>query len=217
MATEEEQPPMPELHEVPSIEPPKQETHPGGHYIPADQSVEDKEGVDDLAGLIGMVHGSTTQLDGEIIGDNKFVKANQLDAKGMLTNMYNQVGAWRASPGPQPGGKPTNAYAEARGIIQPPPQLLPHPQPNMSQPQPPGVGTMDALILKQEIDDIKNTVREIKKLYDEFFKLKVLKGSWNIVIDNKPVSAPSVAKAWNIINKALKSKKKYITIAYNES
>jgi len=216
MATEEKQPPMPELHEVPSIEPPKQETRQEGHYIPADQSVEDKEGVDDIAGLIGMVHGSTTQLDGEVIGDNKFVKANQLDAAGLLTNMYSQVGA-QAQPGPRPQGKPTNAYAEARGLAQPPVIQRPHPQPYTSQPQPPGVGSMDALILKQEIDDIKNTVREIKKLYDEFFKLKVLKGSWNIIIDNKPVTTSSVAKTWNIINKALKSKKKYITITYNES
>jgi len=76
---------------------------------------------------------------------------------------------------------------------------------------------MDALILKQEIDDIKNNVLEIKKLYDEFFKLKVLKGSWAIVVDGKTVTAPSVAKAWNTINKALKSKKKSITITYNES
>jgi hypothetical protein len=219
MATEEEQPPMPELHEVPSIEPPKQEDKPGGHYVPADQSVDDKEGVDDIAGLIGMVHGSTTQLDGEVIGDNKFVKANQLDAKGMLTNMYNQVGQ-NPGPSPQPQGKPTNAYAEARGLtlppatpVQPPAHLHPQPYP----PPNPGVGGMDALILKQEIDDIKNNVLEIKKLYDEFFKLKVLKGSWTIVVDGKAVTAPSVAKAWNTINKALKSKKKSITITYNES
>ena len=63
----------------------------------------------------------------------------------------------------------------------------------------------------------KEESKEIKKLYDEFFKLKVLKGSWNIIIDNKPVTTSSVAKTWNIINKALKSKKKYITITYNES
>ena len=220
METEEEQPPMPELHPVPSIEPPKPKPGqpPEGHYIPADQSVEDKEGVDDLAGLIGMVHGSTTQLDGEVVGDGKFVKANQIDAKGMLTNMYNQVKTQQPHQQQphqqQPGGRPTNAYAEARGLPQQPTSLAhhqPHPVP------PAGVGGMDALILKQEIDDIKNTVQEIKKLYDEFFKLKVVRGSWTITVDTKPVTVPSVAKAWNTINKALKSKKRSITITYNES
>ena len=75
----------------------------------------------------------------------------------------------------------------------------------------------DSLILKHEIDQIKQQVTEIKKLYDEFFKLKVIKGSWLIRYDDKEVKSPTVAKTWNIINKLLKNKSKNINIEYIES
>ena len=87
------------------------------------------------------------------------------------------------------------------------------PQQQLTQaPQPTG----DSLILKHEIDQLKEQVKDIKKLYDEFFKLKQVKGHWTVIVDSKETKTTSIAKTWNVINKQLKNKSKQIIIKYIE-
>ena len=74
----------------------------------------------------------------------------------------------------------------------------------------------DSLILKEEIENIKEQVKDIKRLYDEFFKLKQVKGELIITANKKGQKAPSITKAWNILNKLLKNKTAHITIEYKE-
>ena len=176
-------------------------------YQPASQDVT-AENLADIENFIGSIYGEAKRIDQANIGDNQFTKGVKLDAHKEIVTLRNSVKRSGQQP-PQP---------------QQPHQLQQPQLPDMQatyqrpvQPSPaPVVPAGDSLILKHEIDQLKDQLKDIKKLYDEFFKLKFIKGSWNITVDGKTQKAPSIAKAWNIINKKLKSKEKQIIINYTE-
>jgi len=176
-------------------------------YVPASQDIETKEQLDQVTNFIGELYGAARQLDDTAIGNSEFVKGLKFDPKKEIIELRQHVNK----------GSANNVQS------QPSPQLPPLPNQTQATAQPvqpvqhtPPVAPMDSLILKSEIDTLKEQVSEIKKLYDEFFKLKQVKGKWTITCDGKEQSAPSVAKAWNSINKLLKNKKPCITIKYTE-
>ena len=190
-------PPQPEQIPLP---PPVDSNDPG--YVPASQDIETREQLDQVTNFIGELYGAARQLDETAIGNSEFVKGLKFDPKKEIIELRQHVNNGNIPPQP--------------------PQLpqLPATAPTAPTGQPvhntPSVAPMDSLILKSEIDTLKEQVNEIKKLYDEFFKLKQVKGKWTITCDGKEQTAPSVAKAWNSINKLLKNKKPCITIKYTE-
>ena len=193
------QPPPPEQIPLP---PPVDGKEPG--YVPASQDIETKEQLDQVTNFIGELYGAARQLDETAIGNSEFVKGLKFDPKKEIIELRQHVnkGSTQQPPPPQLPPLPASQQATTQ-----------HVQPVQHTPP---VAPMDSLILKSEIDTLKEQVSEIKKLYDEFFKLKQVKGRWTITCDGKEQSVPSVAKAWNSINKLLKSKKPCITIKYTE-
>ena len=160
------------------------------------------ENLGEIENFIGSIYGEAKRIDQANIGDNQFTKGVKLDAHKEIVTLRNSV----RKPGQQPQQPQQPQLPDMQATYQ-------HPvQPSTT----PIVATGDSLILKHEIDQLKEQLKDIKKLYDEFFKLKFIKGSWNITVDGKTQKAPSIAKAWNIINKKLKSKEKQIIINYTE-
>tara|TARA_B110000495_G_scaffold73649_1_gene63029 strand:+ start:6700 stop:7359 length:660 start_codon:yes stop_codon:yes gene_type:complete len=206
------QPPAPEL--IPAPPPVTSSKAPEG-YKPASEDIENLNQLNLVENFIGSIYGEAKQIDKSNIGDSKYTRGLTFDAKQEILNLRSEVhqnipSQQLQSPGQQPIANQT--YNSARGAQPVPPPV--HPTQHM---QNNNIPAGDSLILKHEIDQIKQQVIEIKKLYDEFFKLKVVKGSWLIRYDDKEVKSPTIAKTWNTVNKLLKNKSKNINIEYIES
>lgn len=178
-------------------------------YKQASQDIETEEQLKLFENFVGTIHGEASQLEKSNVTKTEFTSGLKFDAKKEIVDarrdfyqksVTNNGGQVMQTP------PPVNQH----NIPQPPP--VPMNQP-IAHPQVP-VG--DSLILKNEIDKIKEDIKDIKKLYNEFFKLKQVKGQWLINDGDKNVSAPSVSKAWHTINKLLKSKKQSFTVTYKE-
>lgn len=207
----ESTPPEPKLHPEP---PPVGAVEQNG-YRKARENISTPEDVQLIENFIGTIYGDAKRIDKANIGSNQFTQGLKFDAKKQIIDVRNTVSTSLNQT--QPPTMPSNST--------PPPV-----QPQQAMPLPPVPGQQidyppqqsvaspgDSLILKHEIDQIKEQVKEIKKLYDEFFKLKVVKGKWVIKTKEKEQTAPSVAKAWNIINKLLRNKTTDINIVYTEN
>ena len=220
MAKEPTPPPVekPELHPDPAPVDPNSSEKNG--YRPAAQDIESPEHLNMVESFIGSIYGQAKQIDATQIGDSEYTKGLKFDAKQEIMNVRNEVrqrkgvGQQSAQP-PQPVQQVPVQQPQA---VQQAPVLPPMQQAPVQQPvqQVPVIQSGDSLILKDEIEKLKEQIKDIKRLYDEFFKLKQVKGEWVITVNKKPQKAPSVAKAWNILNKLLKNKTTHITIDYKE-
>ena len=192
------QPPVPELIPEPSNDP----NEPG--YVPASTEIQNADQLNEMQEFIASVHGEAKALDSRNVTDSQFTKGLTFDAKKTITDLRREVHTGAPVPVNQQNPPPI------------PPGIIPPMPVNHVQPPTPTVSQGDSLILKAEIDSLKAEVSEIKKLYNEFFKLKTVKGEWVITANSKETKAPSVAKAWNTLNKLLKNKTNHITIKYTE-
>jgi hypothetical protein len=195
MATEN-QPPPPEMIPEP---PPVGER---SDYVPAAQEIT-SENVDLVENFIGSIYGEAKRIDHANIGDNRFTKGVKIDAHKEILNLRQSV---------NPQGQNHTPPVKTSPVVNQPP-MAHSPQPVMNQ-QPSFVQPGDSLILKHEIDQLKEQLVDIKKLYNEFFKLKMVKGKWNITCDGKTQSTVTISKTWNVLNKMLKNKSKSINIEY---
>lgn len=201
---------QPKLHQPP---PPTNTTVDGKQYTPARQDLRPQD-VNLIENFIGGIYGEAKQIESNNIGDNQFTKALKIDAAQEIVNvrkMANGIQNNQVQPKPQ---QMENIQTQAPPVPKAIP-LPPVPGQQMDFP-PPQMNTGDSLILKHEIDQLKEQLKDIKKLYDEFFKLKLVKGSWKIKTSEKTQSATTISKAWNVINKLLKNKASSITIEYVE-
>ena len=195
-----DQPPPPELHKPP---PPVTENEKNG-YKPAKQEIS-SDNLDLVENFIGSIYGEAKRIDQANIGENQFTKGVKLDAHKEIVNLRKEVSSATNPSVQQP--------------VQQPPQMQPHQpvhQPPQMQQNTLPVSPSDSLILKHEIDQLKEQIKDIKRVYDEFVKLKTLKGKWVVSSTEKSQSAPTISKTWNIITKLLKNKTKSITIEYVE-
>lgn len=195
-----DQPPPPELHKPP---PPVTENEKNG-YKPAKQEIS-SDNLDLVENFIGSIYGEAKRIDQANIGENQFTKGVKLDAHKEIVNLRKEVSSATNPSVQQP--------------VHQPPQLQPHQpvhQPPQMQQNTLPVSPSDSLILKHEIDQLKEQIKDIKRVYDEFVKLKTLKGKWVVSSTEKSQSAPTISKTWNIITKLLKNKTKSITIEYVE-
>jgi len=174
---------------------------------------EDIETPDDLKlveSFIGNIYGEVKRIDSSNVTGNEFTKGLKFDAKQEILNLRRSQQQPQASipqpPAPQP-------QQPAMPLPPVPGQQPDFPPVNYTQPPPTGG---DSLILKHEIDQIKEQVKDIKRLYDEFFKLKQVKGHWVISVGDKKTKTTTVAKTWNMVNKMLKNKTTEFTITYTE-
>lgn len=200
MATEN-QPPPPEMIPEP---PPVAEK---SDYKPAAQEIT-SENVDLVENFIGSIYGEAKRIDQANIGDNQFTKGVKIDAHKEIVSLrqsVNNPGQNHNPPAMPPLAMPPPAVNQ--------PVMNQSPQPVMND-QPSYVQPGDSLILKHEIDQLKEQLVDIKKLYNEFFKLKMVKGKWNITCDGKTQSTVTISKTWNVLNKMLKNKSKSINIEY---
>jgi len=197
------QPEQPKLHEPPPAGPGT--TVDGQQYQPARQDLRPQD-VSLIENFIGGIYGEAKQIENNNIGDNQFTKAVKMDAAKEIINVRNIARGSQPQPAPQ-------------SIPQQPQQAPPVP---VQQPMQQAIqnhiptSTSDSLILKHEIDQLKEQVKDIKRVYDEFVKLKTVKGKWVIKHDSKTQSAPTISKTWNTLTKLLKNKTKSITIEYVE-
>jgi hypothetical protein len=191
---------QPKLHEPPP--PGTGSSVDGQQYTPARQDLRPQD-VSLIENFIGGIYGEAKQIENNNIGDNKFTKAVKMDAAKEIVNVRN-IARGTQPPPPQP-------------VPQQPPPVLPVQQPMQQAIQSHApTNTSDSLILKHEIDQLKDQVKDIKRVYDEFVKLKTVKGKWVIKHDSKTQSAPTISKTWNTLTKLLKNKTKSITIEYVE-
>lgn len=174
-------------------------------YQKARESIATVEDVRMVENFIGSIYGDAKRIDKSNIGSNQFTQGLKFNAEKEIMDVRKSVQLSHDNAPPAP--------VQPQQVMPLPPvpgqQIDFPPQQSVTSPG-------DSLILKHELDQLKIQVNEIKKLYDEFFKLKVVKGKWYIKSNNKEQSANSVAKAWNIINKLLKSKAEHINIRYTE-
>lgn len=181
------------------------------NYPVARDEIRTAEDVSLVENFIGSIYGEAKRLDGSNMSpDNQFTKGLKMDAAAEIKNVRRSVSTSNMQPG-APGSQPFNQLnqpAQPVQMNQPPPPV------QMNQQLP--VASGDSLILKHEIDQIKDQVKDIKKLYDEFFKLKQVKGKWVIKTKEKNQTTTTIAKTWNIINKMLKNKTDHIIIQYTE-
>ena len=200
--------------EQPSLHPPPPEPNSkqqgDEQYRLARQDIETPEDLKLVENFIGNIYGQAKQIDKTNVTPNEFTKGLKFDAEKEILSLRQQ----------QPRQQPQRAPVQASGpqpVNTPPIQpAQPVQQAIHNQPQA-AVPTGDSLILKHEIDTLKEEIKDIKKLYLEFFKLKQVKGHWEISVpDSKTVNTTSVAKSWNTINKLLKNKTTSFTITYVE-
>jgi len=198
--------PNPDL--IPPPDPVNANASPG--YNPARDEIQTAEDVSLVENFIGSIYGEAKRLDGSNMSpENQFTKGLKMDAAAEIKNVRQTINRSQGHYQPQP---PPPSHVQQH------PQSVSHPLPVTSQiNQVPVVNAPgDSLILKHEIDQLKEQIKDIKKLYDEFFKLKQVKGKWVIQTDSKTQNATTIAKTWNIINKLLKNKTKQIIIQYTE-
>lgn len=197
----------PKLHQPP---PPPESTVDGQQYKPARQDLRPQD-VSLIENFIGGIYGEAKQIENNNIGDNQFTKAVKMDAAKEIINVRNVArGAINQQQPPPPSPSPQPVQPQQATPLPPVPgQTMDFPPQSVTSPG-------DSLILKHEIDQLKEQVKDIKKVYDEFVKLKTVKGKWLITHDSKTQSAPTISKAWNSLTKLLKNKTKSITIEYVE-
>lgn len=199
----------------PSLHPPPPETsstqQDAEQYRLARQDIETPEDLKLVENFIGNIYGQAKQIDKTNVTPNEFTKGLKFDAEKEILSLRKEQQPRQPHRSPvqpslqTPVPQPTN-----------PSQVHPVQQAIHNQPQA-AVPTGDSLILKHEIDTLKEEIKDIKKLYLEFFKLKQVKGHWEISVpDSKTVNTTSVAKSWNTINKLLKNKTTSFTITYVE-
>lgn len=197
---------QPKLHEPPAPLP--DGSAPGPQYKPARQDLRPQD-VSLIENFIGGIYGEAKQIENNNIGDNKFTKAVKMDAAREIMNLRNTA-----------NGKSVAQPQQLQQPLQQPHQPVSHPplitDQNINNVQQPITSPGDSLILKHEIDQLKEQVKDIKRVYDEFVKLKMVKGKWLITHDSKTQSVPTISKAWNSLTKLLKNKTKSITIEYVE-
>lgn len=177
-------------------------------YRLARQDIETPEDLKLVENFIGNIYGQAKQIDKTNVTPNEFTRGLKFDAEKEILSLRQEQ-----QPRQQPQRAPVQTSAP-----QPvnPPQIQPMQQAIHNHPQA-AVPTGDSLILKHEIDSLKEEIKDIKKLYLEFFKLKQVKGHWEISTpDSKTINTTSVAKSWNTINKLLKNKTTSFTITYVE-
>jgi len=211
----------PEASELPPVQQPELIPEPGppglekNGYRQARTDIESKDDVSLVENFIGSIYGEAKRIDSTNIGDSKFTQGLKFNAQQEIVNLRRSVGGQHQQQPQQQLQSPQNVSQNVPPSL--PPVSLPpvpmSPQQQLTQaPQPTG----DSLILKHEIDQLKEQVKDIKKLYDEFFKLKQVKGHWTVIVDSKGTKTTSIAKTWNVINKQLKNKSKQIIIKYIE-
>lgn len=199
---------LPEMHPLPSEQVAGPEIEKNG-YRQARQDITNPEDLKLVENFIGTIYGDAKRIDNSNVGSNQFTQGLKFDAKKEIIDIRSTV-ANKITPNQDPSS----------ANIPPPPLQPQQPVAPVQQaqytnpPVPPSHG--DSLILKHEIDQMKEQLKDIKKLYDEFFKLKQIKGKWQIISSDKTQTAPSISKAWNILNKLLKNKSSVITIKYTE-
>jgi hypothetical protein len=194
---------QPKLHEPPPAD--SGTTVDGQQYKPARQDLRPQD-VSLIENFIGGIYGEAKQIENNNIGDNQFTKAVKMDAAKEIINVRNIARGSQPQPAPQ---------SIPQQPQQDPPVPVQQPMQQAIQNHVP-TSTSDSLILKHEIDQLKEQVRDIKRVYDEFVKLKTVKGKWVIKHDSKTQSAPTISKTWNTLTKLLKNKTKSITIEYVE-
>lgn len=199
---------------APELIPPPEVTNntPGNGYQKARENIIPQD-VSLIENFIGGIYGEAKRIENANIGDNKFTKALKMDAAQEIIKVRQQ--ATGVQPTTQPS-KPIPLPSVPNQQINNPPSpshVIPEHQHMIPQPQ---VPSSDSLILKHEIDQMKEQLKDIKRLYDEFFKLKQVKGHWKITTPEKTQSATTISKTWNVINKLLKSKAASINIEYVE-
>lgn len=199
---------QPKLHQPPP--PPTNTTVDGKQYTPARQDLRPQD-VSLIENFIGGIYGEAKQIENNNIGDNKFTKAVKMDAAKEIMNVRNIARGTVAQQQPPPS-LPSPQPVQPQQAT----PLQPVPSQTMNQPLPSITSPGDSLILKHEIDQLKEQVKDIKRVYDEFVKLKTVKGKWLITHDSKTHSVPTISKAWNSLTKLLKNKTKSITIEYVE-
>ena len=178
-------------------------------YKQARTDIESRDDVSLVENFIGSIYGEAKRIDSSNIGESQFTKGLKFDAQKEIVNLRRSVSNPSASiqhQQPQPQQLVQNPAPLPEPVPLPPHQQVLH------SPQPHG----DSLILKHEIDQLKIQLKDVKKLYDEFFKLKQVKGHWTVIVDSKETKTTSIAKTWNVINKQLKNKSKQIIIKYIE-
>jgi hypothetical protein len=204
-------PAPPEL--IPPPGPPAVDSKEPG-YRPAAQDIDNIDQLKMVENFIGSIYGEARQIDKSNIGDNQYTRGVKFDAEKEIKTLRADTKARHTGQ-----ASPTPSLQNTQQVQQHVPPPIPPPE--MNYPQQPAqinmpIPTGDSLILKHEIDEIKKNIVDIKKLYDEFFKLKTVKGKWIIAHDEKTVTTTTVAKTWNVLNKLLKNKTGHITIDYKE-
>lgn len=204
-----------EVPEQPKLHPPPDNVEqPEGDYTPAAQDIENSEHLKLVENFIGSVYGEAKQIDNSNVGSSQYTKGLKFDAKEAIVDARRSL----IQKNPDQQSKHLEPLApRSTSTVSPNQTIPPVQQMQQNYNVPPAVAPMDSLILKSEIDTLKEQVRDIKKLYDEFFKLKQVKGYWQIKANDKIQKTTSIAKTWNAINKLLKSKTDSIIIEYKES
>lgn len=197
---------QPKLHQPP---PPTNTTVDGKEYTPARQDLRPQD-VSLIENFIGGIYGEAKQIENNNIGDNKFTKAVKMDAAKEIMNVRNIARGAAVQPAP-----PQSVPQSVPQPVQPTQQSAIPTSPIVNQ-HIPVSNPNDSLILKHEIDQLKDQVKDIKRVYDEFVKLKTVKGKWLIKTGTKTQTTPTISKTWNTLTKLLKNKTKSITIEYVE-
>lgn len=213
MATEK-QLPDPGPASPPMHPPPEPVGEEKSGYRMARQDIETPADLKLVENFIGSIYGQAKQIDKSNIGDSPYTKGLKFDAQKEIVELRKGTQVQRK----------TVQQPQVTSHTQPQMQPVQLPQPQMQSPVPvhtpppvQPVQSSDSLILKHEIDQLKEELKDIKKLYLEFFKLKQVKGHWEIICDDeKTIKTTTVAKSWNTINKLLKNKTPSFTIKYVE-
>lgn len=210
MATEKQLPDPGPASPPPMHPPPEPVSEEKSGYKMARQDIETPADLKLVENFIGSIYGQAKQIDKSNIGDSPYTKGLKFDAEKEIVEL-------------RKGSQPQRVSTQQPQMVPQPqaPTQIPIPPPQMQAPipapAPVPVPSGDSLILKHEIDQLKEEMKDIKKLYLEFFKLKQVKGHWEIVCDDgKTTKTTTVAKSWNTINKLLKNKTPSFTIKYVE-
>lgn len=215
--SKQNKPPEPEAPSAPELIPepvqsPSIEEGPG--YKPAATDIESVEHLKLVENFIGSIYGEAKQIDKSNISNSEYTKGLKFNAEQEIINARKDLHSRSTGSPTMRSPSPQQPIAQLAPNVQPPPDVRAiQPPANMQAP----VNTSDSLILKHEIDQMKEQLKDIKKLYDEFFKLKQVKGHWQIKSGSKVQKATSISKTWNILNKLLKNKSESIIIEYNDS
>ena len=190
-------------------------------YKPAATDIENEEHLKLVENFIGSIYGEAKQIDKSNLSNSEYTKGLKFNAEQEIINARKDLHSRTVGSIVQmPNSQQPNAQMQPIEVPQHQNVKARPAATNTTVPtstERPAVSVTDSLILKHEIDLMKEQIKDIKKLYDEFFKLKQVKGHWQIKSKNKVQKATSISKTWNIINKLLKNKSDSIIIEYNDS